>query len=240
MKKVKIICAILAATALTVTTFAASTAVMKNIYVQMGGINVTYLGADLELTDATGATVEPILYNGTTYLPVRAVSEAAGLEVDWIAETSTVALNGTSVTYLDEMSCLFESSKEEGSTFNSKSNVLGFDRALYVKSLAGYDYDSMGDSEVTSLYYTLDGNYKTFATAIDSHGDNYMEGSIIRIYGDSEILYTSPSIVEESPVYEIELDVSEVTQLHIEITSVKTSKYEAYRDFYFGEARLVK
>lgn len=36
---------------------------------------------------------EPFILNGSTYLPIRAVSEALGLEVTWDDETSTVGLN---------------------------------------------------------------------------------------------------------------------------------------------------
>lgn len=36
-----------------------------------------------DLKDVNGNKVEPFIYNGTTYLPVRAVSEALGKEVSW-------------------------------------------------------------------------------------------------------------------------------------------------------------
>ena len=35
---------------------------------------------------------EPFIYNGTTYLPVRAVGEAVGKEVAWDNDTKTVTL----------------------------------------------------------------------------------------------------------------------------------------------------
>ena len=37
-------------------------------------------------------SAEPFIYNGTTYLPVRAVGEAVGKEVDWDKDTKTVTL----------------------------------------------------------------------------------------------------------------------------------------------------
>lgn len=45
--------------------------------------------------DAAGKTVEPFIIEGTTYLPVRAVASALGLEVGWDGTTKTVLLNGT-------------------------------------------------------------------------------------------------------------------------------------------------
>lgn len=44
------------------------------------------------LKDQKGNTIEPFIYNGTTYLPVRAVAELAGLEVSWDNSTKSVYL----------------------------------------------------------------------------------------------------------------------------------------------------
>jgi len=40
--------------------------------------------------DANGRTVEPFIVDGTTYLPVRAICEAIGYEVEWDGATNTV------------------------------------------------------------------------------------------------------------------------------------------------------
>lgn len=40
--------------------------------------------------DAAGNTVEPFIYNGTTYLPVRAVANALGQDVSWDNSTKSV------------------------------------------------------------------------------------------------------------------------------------------------------
>lgn len=42
--------------------------------------------------DANGAIVEPFIYNGTTYLPVRAIAEAFDKKVAWDEQTYTVSL----------------------------------------------------------------------------------------------------------------------------------------------------
>jgi len=39
-----------------------------------------------------GTKIVPITYNGTTYLPLRAISEAVGLETSWDGGTKTVYL----------------------------------------------------------------------------------------------------------------------------------------------------
>ena len=46
-------------------------------------ISVTLDGVKLDLRDAKGNAVEPFMFEGTNYLPVRALAESLGLEVAW-------------------------------------------------------------------------------------------------------------------------------------------------------------
>jgi len=64
--------------------------VEKTITVQYAGIKLVVDGIQVTPKDANGAVVEPFVYNGTTYLPVRAVGSAIGQEVDWDGTTRTV------------------------------------------------------------------------------------------------------------------------------------------------------
>ncbi|MFC5700725.1 stalk domain-containing protein [Cohnella faecalis] len=56
------------------------------------GIKIKVDGKPVKLQDAQGNPVIPITYNNTTYLPVRAVSDALKIAVDWDGSTSTVLL----------------------------------------------------------------------------------------------------------------------------------------------------
>lgn len=64
----------------------------RAVNVDYNDIKVTLNGNAVELVDANGGAVEPFAINGTTYLPVRAVSSALGLDVNWNGETKTVEL----------------------------------------------------------------------------------------------------------------------------------------------------
>lgn len=55
-------------------------------------IKVTLDGELLDLRDVQGNAVEPFMFNGTNYLPVRAISEALGLVVAWDGESNTAML----------------------------------------------------------------------------------------------------------------------------------------------------
>lgn len=55
-------------------------------------ISVTLDGVKLDLRDAKGNPVEPFMFEGTNYLPVRALAESLGLNVSWNGQTATVVL----------------------------------------------------------------------------------------------------------------------------------------------------
>ena len=57
-------------------------------------ITVTSNGAAQTFRNVNGDIVYPILYEGTTYLPVRAVSRLFGASIDWVGATETVVLTG--------------------------------------------------------------------------------------------------------------------------------------------------
>lgn len=59
------------------------TVMAQTIDVFMGGIKVYWEGVEKTLRDNKGDKVEPILYNGTTYVPLRAMSNLMGKDVDW-------------------------------------------------------------------------------------------------------------------------------------------------------------
>lgn len=64
----------------------------KTVEISYSNISVTLDGQPVSLVDAKGSPVEPFMLNNTNYLPVRAVAEALGLNVDWDGSTNTVIL----------------------------------------------------------------------------------------------------------------------------------------------------
>lgn len=62
-----------------------------NIYT---GVGIYYNDELFTPTDVNGNPVEPFLCNGTTYLPVRAISALFGAKIDWDGEAKTVRLTG--------------------------------------------------------------------------------------------------------------------------------------------------
>lgn len=56
------------------------------------GMTVMVDGEKQQFVDANGKTVYPIIYNGSTYLPLRAIGNLMGKKVGWSGELSTVFL----------------------------------------------------------------------------------------------------------------------------------------------------
>lgn len=68
--------------------------ITRTISVAYRNIQIMVNGERITPRDAQGRIVEPFIFNGTTFLPVRAVSEALGMTVDWDGPTSTVYIGG--------------------------------------------------------------------------------------------------------------------------------------------------
>ena len=68
---------------------------------EAGNFHILYNGTEQAFTDVNGAPVLPLVNEGTTYLPIRAMSNLAGLSVEWVGETSTINLTsgGTQKLY---------------------------------------------------------------------------------------------------------------------------------------------
>ena len=81
-----VLCASLVGTA-----FAAN--YQKQATLDYTGIKLKVNGETVTPKDANGNPVEPFAINGTTYLPVRAVGNALGLDVGWDPATQTVILS---------------------------------------------------------------------------------------------------------------------------------------------------
>lgn len=58
-------------------------------------ISIIMDGKEWTFLDAGANQIFPLTYNGTTYLPVRAVSDMVGVNVDWNGKTSTVVLGAS-------------------------------------------------------------------------------------------------------------------------------------------------
>ena len=65
------------------------------------GIKIYYNNNLFVPTDVNGNVVETYIFNGTTYLPARAISNLFGAEINWNKETNSVSINRNQFIYED-------------------------------------------------------------------------------------------------------------------------------------------
>ena len=77
--------------ALFLTTSYAANTYRKTIAVT-SGVNVEFNNEAIDMKDANGKAVEAFIYNGTTYVPIRAVSNAFGADIGYDHNTQTISV----------------------------------------------------------------------------------------------------------------------------------------------------
>ena len=108
MKKMRLSVTALALAGVLVVGAAAATTV-RNITAQLRpDITVEINGKEQTMRDVNGGIVYPVTYNGTTYLPIRAIGEALGRSVDWDGRTQTVSLSDWDQEAYPEISTISE------------------------------------------------------------------------------------------------------------------------------------
>jgi len=137
--KIMLIAAALLTSALSA--YAGNVGNVVNIEAVYNDISLMINGSKITPADANGEIVEPFIYNGTTYLPVRAVSEALNKDVDWNAESNTVSISDKKTD-----SSEFKNEKKTGYVFEKGE-------LIYENPLASEndvkDFVMEGDASVT-------------------------------------------------------------------------------------------
>lgn len=161
-------------------------------------------GQTQTMYDGNGKQVYPINYQGTTYLPLRAVANMLGIEVNWDGATKTVLL-GNSGEAKDFFEVLEPYAYNGGYPADEPKEIAGKTYKNYLD--LGSSSDPTGE-----FYYDLGGKYETLTFKVYSEAD--WEAPVC-IYGDNdellEEIYPEPM---KLPVT-VSVDVTGVAQLVI-------------------------
>lgn len=121
------------------------------------GIRIYYNGNLIQPTDVNGRPVPGILWNGTTYLPVRALANAFGSEVDYDAKTNSVYLGSRQ-----------NINKPVNPSTPSIPNVSVSDAYMQVYNNNGVLINLYVETG-TEYYYTIQNGNKVYVTSSDSY-----------------------------------------------------------------------
>ncbi|MED5019062.1 stalk domain-containing protein [Paenibacillus chibensis] len=167
-----------------------------------GNIQLKYNGTPVQARDEKGNAVLPITYNGTTYLPVRAVADIMGVAIAYDSKTSTVELG----------------EKAEGVAI-----AKGFQDMYYTKDPAqttylGKDYkeaffDNAGSKRSSSFMLHPKGKYQKLYLQVAAVGED-----IDNLYiSDSEkdVKLKTDTISVKDGLKTIEVDIAGVNELFV-------------------------
>lgn len=153
---------------------------VKTIEANYMDIKLVVDGVPVTPKDSSGKVVEPFVYEGTTYLPVRAVGEALGKDVKWDGETKTVYIGEIpgKINYLVDVCPPYEKKgyKEYHST-NGEFFKMG-----------GKDYSNGFSLEVLNgdTLINLDGQYSTLTFDVGHIDGSSMKKAYLNVYLDGE------------------------------------------------------
>lgn len=117
-------------------------------------------GEEIIPKDVNGNIVEPFIYNGTTYLPVRAIGEAFNKDVHWDGETATVYV-GDIVKPAKEIYLFDKPYLECGNSSEFKAEKRG--TVWYNENVKNYVGFDLNDGEEISNDKYRFSNYVTYA-----------------------------------------------------------------------------
>lgn len=143
------------------------------------GAEIYVDGVKMEPKDANGNPVETFVYNGTTYVPLRAVSQSLGKNVNWDGENQRV--------YIGEKPGEKQYLLDVCPPYQSK----GF-KIFPTVSMAGQKYANCFQVCGNGGYglFNLNGQYKTLSFDVGHIDGDEMEESTLDIYLDGTLAFS--------------------------------------------------
>lgn len=183
-------------------------AAAQNIDV-MGGVRIFV--DDVQLSGAEG-----FIYNGTTYLPVRKISDAVGKAVTWDGRTKSVYIGKHESSEPAVMLADLDYFDKGNGGFSDTDSVKDNIGNIY------YDVVGMSTYRVPWEEYKIDGKYTRLSGKATLRYEDRSDHvpCFLKIYGDGKLLYASPEIVGGTEPAEFDIDLTGVLRLRIEAASL--------------------
>ena len=184
------------------------------------GAEIYVDGVELNPTDANGKPVETFVYNGTTYVPLRAVSQSLGKAVNWDGENQRVYIGEAPgmKQYLNTVCPPYQTSEY----YTPVTVSMAGKKYANVMRL-GWDYGSGW------AMYNLNGQYSTLDFVIGHIDGRGMTESTLNIYLDGELSFSLDVYPEDLP-QEVSVPLHKALQMKIELTG--------HNDFAMAEVEI--
>jgi hypothetical protein len=155
-------------------------------------IKIVVEGNTITPKDANGKVVEPFIIEGSTFLPVRAVAEALGLNVAWNESTSTVTLGKGEIAQGNNTSTQVTPEPKQASTPVPNISTEGVDTSLSSPAELGqkamfeskYEFGKIGISIAEITVPRKASFNREFEFTIDVSKESNYRKSVLKRYLD--------------------------------------------------------
>jgi len=172
------------------------------------GADIYIDGAKLNATDANGKPVDTFVYNGTTYVPLRAVSEGLGEEVLWDGENQRIYIGEVpgSTKYLNDVAPAYQTSGWR----------VDFPETFQMAGTA-YEHGMTCKGDGNALY-NLNGQYESLSFVL-GRVDSAVAGgkATVKIELDGKLVYEK-DLPEEMMPENVEIPLDHAKQMKISFT----------------------
>ena len=169
------------------------------------GVEIYVDGVEMKPTDANGNPVETFVYNGTTYVPLRAVSQSLGYAVNWDGANQRVYIGEQpgQKQYLLSVCPPYQSDH-----FYTPETI----------SMSGKTYTNCCTFDYFDAFalFNLNGQYQTFSFDIGHIDEKSMVEGTLYIYLDGELAYTMELDPEALPQHR-DIPLNGALQMKIQV-----------------------
>lgn len=202
-------------------------------------IKITVDGEEITPTDVNGNPTEPFAMDGSVYVPIRAIAQALGCEVNWDSETNTVTISSPAEAKFQEASAIewAANAPKNGSGVNAWNEGENAKKvALMIEAAELGSLDAM--SQLVDIFLYGKQNFKvdfsivkTWAEAAIKAGstDATMYLALGRVHSDNSA-WSNYNTLEEYIDYELALECLQKSAAGF----FKNNRYIAYL-FYYDE-----
>ncbi len=239
----------------TVTAFA-GTGVQRTITAAFGGLSIVMDGVRMSPKDVNNNEVQPILYGGTTYVPIRFLSEALGKKVNFVGSTSSIFIGEqqkVEAFLLRDMKPVEKTvfaKANYGSYGGWKATEYAADKRFTIIDWANTGILKIHDTEYTSqsmmlsdgvrennATYSLNGRYKRLLGKFgidDLSTDTIGTMGYVEVLGDGKQLARVFNSRGHAPT-PVEVDLTGVNSLKIRVVGSATSNQVAGATVYSAQ-----